>query len=369
MKYLFINVTAGYGSTGQIAANQCRELIRQGHTCALAYGRMQADCGDIPTVRIGFSLNTKIHGLRSRLLDDVGFGSGAATLLFLKWVREYDPDVIWLHNLHGYYIHVGHLFDYLRSCGKEIRWTLHDCWAFTGHCAYFEDVHCDRWKTGCHDCPQKGGYPKSILLDNSAGNYRRKKQLFSGIPNLTLTVPSHWLEKRVKESFLREYPVEVVYNRVDAAVFHPMESSFRRDHGLEDKVMLLGVASVWEDRKGLKDFIALRALLDDRYQIVLVGLSEEQMKQLPEGILGLPRTRTVEELVQIYTAADIFLNPSTEETFGMTTLEAEYCGTKAIVYKDTACEEIVEQFGGIAVERGAENLRAAVEAIGRKEGK
>ena len=155
MKYLFINSVAGFGSTGRIAAEKCRELMKEGHRCVLAFGREKANCDDIPTVAIGSSLDFKVHALRNRIFDDHGFGSKAATAQFLSWVRQYNPDVIWLHNVHGYYIHIGLLFDYLRTCGKKIIWTLHDCWAITGHCAYFDFVGCDKWKTGCESCPQK----------------------------------------------------------------------------------------------------------------------------------------------------------------------------------------------------------------------
>ena len=367
MKYLFINSVAGYGSTGRIAAETCRELMKDGHECVLAFGRNKANCEDVPTVQIGTAWDYRLHGVRGRLLDDHGFGSKAATRRFLDWVREYDPDVIWLHNIHGYYIHIGLLFDYLRGCGKKIFWTLHDCWSFTGHCAYFDFAGCDKWKTGCHHCPQKHTYPQSLLLDNSRRNYERKKLLFTGIPDLTLTVPSHWLVSRVKQCFLGEYPVQVDYNKIDRTVFKPTPGDFREKYGLEKKTILLGVASVWEERKGLKDFLALSSMLDDRYRIVLIGLSEEQRKNLPQNILGLPRTNSLEELAQAYTAADLFVNPSVEETFGMTAMEARCCGTEAIVYKDTACEEIVIQFGGIAVDRGAENLLAAIEKLTKEE--
>lgn len=360
MKYLFINSVAGFGSTGRIAADQCRELMREGHRCVLAFGRNKANCDDVPTVQIGTALDYKVHGLRCRLLDDHGFGSKGATRRFLEWVREYDPDVIWLHNLHGYYIHIGELFSYLKSCGKEIHWTLHDCWAFTGHCAYFDMVGCGKWKTGCHHCPQKGAYPASVGLDGSRRNYEEKKRLFTGIPNMTLRVPSRWLKDRVQAGFLGEYPVEVVYNTIDRTIFKPTPGDFRKKHGLEGKKVLLGVASVWDERKGLKDFKALSRMLEEEYRIVLIGLTEQQISRLPGNILGLPRTNSLTELVQAYSEADLFLNPSAEETFGMTTLEALCCGTEAVVYRDTACEEIVEIFGGLAVPRGAENLYDAV---------
>jgi len=366
MKYLFINSVAGFGSTGRIAGDTCRELMAQGHTCTIAYGRKQEGYEDVPTVRIGSNLTCRLHGLRSRLLDDQGFGSRASTRRFLSWVRQYDPDVIWLHNLHGYYINL-ELFGYLRTCGKKILWTLHDCWSFTGHCAYFEMAGCDKWKTGCGSCPQKGAYPKSILLDGSRRNFERKKALFTGIPNLTLIVPSQWLQHRVEESFLKEYPVEVHYNEVNRAVFKPTPGDFREKMGLTEKKILLGVASVWEERKGLKDFIALSRLLPEAYRIVLIGLKPEQIQALPKEIVGLPRTKNVQELAEVYTAADVFINPSLEETFGMTTLEANCCGTPAIVYRDTACEEIACRFGGLAVERGAENLLKAVLTLTKEE--
>ena len=318
MKYLFINSVAGFGSTGRIAAEKCRELMSGGHECVLAFGRDKANCDDIPTVQIGSALDVKLHGIRCRLLDDHGFGSKAATKRFLNWVKQYDPDVIWLHNIHGYYIHIGLLFDYLRTCDKEIIWTLHDCWSFTGHCAYFDFAGCNKWKTGCRNCPQKSAYPASVGLDGSRSNFEKKKALFTGIPTLHLTVPSYWLEKRVKQSFLKDYPVEVIYNTIDRNVFKPTVGDFRKKHGLEGKILLLGVASVWDARKGLADFEELSGMLDDRYKIVLIGLTEQQISALPESIQGLPRTNNLQELVQAYSEADIFLNPSVEETFGMT---------------------------------------------------
>lgn len=360
VKYLFINSVAGVGSTGRIAADKCRELTAQGHECVLAYGRGCANCSDIRTVRIGSDLDVKLHGVMNRIFDNQGFNSTAATRRFLKWVRAYDPDVIWLHNIHGYYIHVGLLFDYLRFSGKKILWTLHDCWSFTGHCAYFDYVRCGKWKTGCESCPQKKSYPASLLSDNSRENYESKKYHFTGIPNLTLTVPSHWLAGRVKQSFLKDYPVEVIYNTVNRDLFRPTDSGFREKHGLTDRILLLGVANIWEERKGLKDFAALAGRLDDRFRIVLVGLTPEQSRDLPGNILCLPRTDNLRQLVEIYSAADLHICPSVEETFGMTILEAACCGTPSIVYQDTACEEVALQHGGQAVPRGPEHLQQAI---------
>ena len=363
MKYLFINSVAGFGSTGRIAAEKCRELMAQGHTCVLAYGRQKANCDDIETWQIGSPLDYKLHGAMNRVFDNHGFGSVSVTEAFLKRVREYDPDVIWLHNIHGYYINIALLFSYLKTCGKKLYWTLHDCWSFTGHCTHFDFVGCHRWKTGCHHCPQKGEYPASLLLDGSRKNYLRKRELFTGIPDLTLITPSYWLAGLVGQSFLKGYPVEVVYNAINRDIFKPTPSDFRQRYGLEEKKIVLGVASVWGERKGLGDFAKLASMLTDDYKIVLVGLTPEQASRMPRSILALPRTNSMEELAGIYTAADVYVTPSVEEAFGMTPLEALSCGTHAIVYRGTACEEIANSFGGTVVQRGPEHILQAIYAM------
>jgi glycosyltransferase involved in cell wall biosynthesis len=326
----------------------------------LAFGRDAANCGDIRTVRIGSPMAFKAHGLRSRLLDDHGFGSAAATAKFLQWVKAYDPDVIWLHNVHGYYIHLPLLFTYLKSCGKKILWTLHDCWAFTGHCAYFDFVGCDKWKTGCHHCPQKGSYPASVGLDNSKRNYENKKFLFTGIPDLQLIVPSFWLKSRVEQSFLREYPVEVVYNTINTDIFRPTDSNFREIHGLQGKQILLGVAGVWEERKGMRDFVSLAGMVTEDQKIVLVGVPEDLAQTLPENILALPRTKSARELAQVYTAADVFVNPTYEDNLPTVNLEARACGTKVVCYNTGGCPETLGE-GDVLVPKG--DVQKLYEAI------
>lgn len=339
MRYLFINTGAGYASTGRIAAEKCRELMGQGHECTIAYGRDKVNCDDIPTIRIGTPWDYRLHGVQTRLFDNHGFGSEAATKKFLKWVKTYDPDVIWLHNVHGYYIHVGLLFEYLRYCGKKIYWTLHDCWSFTGHCSHFDFVGCEKWKTGCFDCPQKKEYPASLLMDNSRENYETKRYHFTGIPNLTIVVPSHWLAAQVKESFLGEYPVEVVHNTINTDIFKPTPGTFRQKYDLEGKIILLGVASVWGERKGLSDFIRLAEKLKEDTKLVLVGLTEEQSRQMPDTVLCIPRTNSPRELAEIYSAADYFLNLTYEDTYPTVNLEARACGTKVICYHTGGCPE------------------------------
>lgn len=363
MKILMINSVCGIGSTGKICGDMAEKYAAGGHEVVIAYGRD----GTVPerylpyAHRICSDTDVKISAFRTRLLDDHGFANKTATRKFLEWAEGYDPELLWLHNLHGYYIHVGLLFDWIKSRpNMQVRWMLHDCWAFTGHCAHFSFARCDRWKTGCQNCPEKGSYPASCLLDNSRRNYLRKKAAFAGVKNMRLVVPSKWLGKLVRQSFLSAYPVEIRCHSVNTDIFRPTPGSFREKHGLEEKKLILGVASVWTDRKGLRDFYELDKLTDENTKIVLVGLNEKQITQLPKNIMGITRTHDPRELAEIYTAADVFVNPSREETFGLTTLEALSCGTPAIVYRDTACEEVVAQHGGIAVEP---NPRAILRAL------
>lgn len=364
MKYLFINSVAGVGSTGRIAADQCRKLQEQGHQCVLAYGRAKANCEDVQTIRIGTQWDCRWHGVLTRVFDKHGFGSKRATYKFLKWVEEYNPDVIWLHNLHGYYINIELLFAWIKKHPRvEVKWTLHDCWPFTGHCSHFDYIGCNRWQKGCFDCPQKCEYPKSNVLDNSKQNFERKKEAFLGVHNLSLIVPSQWLKELVEKSFLKIYPIRVVYNTIDTTVFKATPSNFREEYELQDKKIILGVANIWGEKKGLNDFLKLADMLDDQYVIVLVGLNCKQMKLCKKNMIGLERTNSAVELAQIYTAADIFVNFSVEETFGLTTIEALSCGTPVIVYEGTACEEVVLKTSGYVVERNVEQVYKVIKRI------
>ena len=365
MKVLMINVCCGTGSTGRICTDLAIGLEREGHEVKIAYGRDKvAEKFKKYAVRIGTDFDTYIHGIKTRLFDLHGFGSKSATKKFLQWAEDYKPDLLWLHNIHGYYINVEMLFTWIKKHPEmEVRWTLHDCWAFTGHCAYFTAVNCNQWQDKCISCIQKNTYPECIGFSDVERNFERKKAIFMGVKNMTLITPSKWLADLTRKSFLKDYPVEVHYNTIDTTIFKPTPSDFRKRYGLEDKFIILGVANIWEERKGLKDFFKLAQMIDDKYAIVLVGLSKKQLADLPKHVIGIMRTNSPQELAEIYTAADVFVNPSKEETFGLTTIEAEACGTKSIVYKDTACEEVAKINNSIVVEQNVSDIYKAIVKI------
>ncbi len=351
MRVFQLNSVCGKGSTGRIAVDIYNHLLSKGDECLIAYGRDTAPCG-INSYKIGSDFGVKLHGVLSRINDRQGFMSNVATKQLIRKIREYGPDIIHLHNIHGYYLNIKLLFRFLKEYQKPVVWTLHDCWAFTGHCAYFSFAGCDKWQSGCYSCPQKGGYPKSLVLDNSKKNYLEKKEAFKGLKNAVLVTPSYWLQATAKQSFLSDYDIRTIYNGIDLEIFKPTDGDFKKRYNIEDKKLLLGVANIWEKRKGLDDFLKLSKLISNDYIIVLVGLSSEQIKILPQNIIGIERTESVKELAEIYSASDVYINTSVEETMGLTTVEAFATGTPAIVYNKTAVPEIVDEKSGVIVNAG-----------------
>ncbi len=445
MRVLVINCVCGIRSTGRICSELADQFIQSGDEVRIAYGRMD----EVPeryrelAVRIGDRKDLAFHMLQTRLFDQHGFGSTKATRRFLDWAEEYRPDLVWIHNIHGYYINVELLFGWIkRHPQMQVKWTLHDCWAFTGHCAYFTAVKCEQWREECIHCPQLKEYPVCYGPGDVKHNYERKRRAFTGVSHMTLITPSQWLADLVKQSYLKEYPVEVHYNTVNTEVFRPTQSEFREEYGLQDKKVVLGVASTWDTRKGLRDLCQLAWMLDEQYAIVVVGLAKEQIKKLPrwvrdsrmsdrdrcgakfsnlamqntllsngdfhaleesgelvnktvdtdkvdievsaetivnaegdmaiepsvyelycaitgeeylEGdvnqtkgkvtnrvpcrVLGLPKTNCAEELAGIYTAADVFVNPTYEDNYPTVNLEARACGTRVVTYDTGGCRE------------------------------
>lgn len=365
MKIFQINSTCGYGSTGRIAVDILKEVEKNGGEGIIAYGRNTAPDG-VSSYKITTETDVKIHGVLSRITDRQGFYSTSATKKLIEKIKEYNPDIIHLHNVHGYYLNIKTLFEFLKEYNKPIVWTLHDCWAFTGHCAYFSFYGCEKWKTECNNCPLKKDYPSSLVLDNSKKNFNEKKELFTSLDNVTLVTPSVWLADLVKESFLQKFSVKVINNGIDLKKFKPTKSDFREENGLENKQIILGVASVWEERKGLKDFIELSKKLTENQQIVLVGLNDSQLADLPKNIIGIKRTNSVDELAQLYSVADVFVNTTYEDNYPTTNLEAISCGTPVITYRTGGSPESVVEGNGFVVEKG--DIPAVIEALKKVDG-
>ncbi len=357
MKIVQINICPDR-STGTIMMNIHNKLIEEKIESYIVWGRGRKAKNE-KEIYMNDKLGVYMHALYTRLTDKTGFASKRATKKLLRKLEEIQPDIIHLHNVHGYYINIEMLFKYIKKNNKKVIWTLHDCWAFTGHCAYFDMVKCDKWKKQCEHCPQKSTYPKSFK-DLSKWNYKKKKELFTNL-DITIVTPSKWLANLVEESFLKEYEVKVINNGIDDEIFKPRESDFRIKYNLEDKKIILGVASNWAERKGLKDFILLSQKLSDEFKIVLVGLSDNQIKELPDNMLKLPKTHSAIELAEIYSTSDIYFNPSKEETFGMTTIESLLCKTPVIVYNCTALPEIIKSNNGAIVDEG--NIEQVIEKI------
>jgi glycosyltransferase involved in cell wall biosynthesis len=367
---LQINAVANTGSTGRIAEEIGKLALQQGWSSYLAYGR-KAESSQLQLIRVGGKLSVLLHVLVTRLFDRHGFGSKYATRRLIKTVRRIKPDVIHLHNLHGYYLNVRALFRFLSSAGIPVVWTLHDCWPLTGRCTHFACAACSKWTTACCRCPQKGRYPKSLFLDRSKSSYRQKRQLFTGVKGMTVVPVSRWLGEVVGQSFLRGSPVRVILNGIDTDAFspQPVRAGAAKKYGLEEgKLVALGVAGTWSDRKGLNDFAELNKMLDhSRQQIALVGLSKRQIKNLPEGIVGIERTENVRELAELYSIAAVFLNPTWEDTFPTTNLEALACGTPVVTYRTGGSVEAVSEDTGAVVEQGdVEGLYRALQAVQEK---
>lgn len=342
---LQINVTANRGSTGKIAENIGKLAIDDGWESWIAYGRGNPKSAS-NLIRVGNDWDMKLHALQTRIFDNHGLTSVNATKRFVNQIEEIKPDIIHLHNIHGYFLNYPVLFDFLKAYGAPIVWTLHDCWPFTGHCAYYDFAQCDRWKTGCHDCPQLKSYPASLLLDNSRRNYEKKRETFvNNKLNITFIPVSNWLRDELSKSFLSGYNAITIHNGIDLDVFHPSQTVEKHS----DKKIVLGVASVWDRRKGLEEFIKLRKLLPNDYDIILVGLSQKQIASLPKGITGISRTENQAQLAELYSKADVFANPTLEDNFPTTNLEALACGTPVITYNTGGSPEAIDNTTGFVV--------------------
>lgn len=328
MKIIQINAVS-YGSTGKIMLGIHRQLLKRGYDSYVVWA-IGRNANNDNELFINDKIGILIHKILSRLFCIQGFASWHFTRLLIKKIELINPDVIHLHNLHGNFININMLFNYLKSKKIKIFWTFHDCWAFTGKCVYFDLAKCDKWKKVCHNCPILSDSPRAYV-DNTRWCFQKKKKLLQNL-DLTIVTPSNWLANLTHFSFLREYPIKVINNGIDIDVFKPTKSDFRDKYNIKDKKIVLGVASPWSKRKGFDDFIKLSKILDANFVIVLIGLSNVQIVSLPSNIIGISRTENQTELAGIYSTADILFNPTYEDNYPTVNLESIACGTPVLTY-------------------------------------
>lgn len=357
-----INTVVNYTSTGRIAEGIGKVALAAGWRSVIAFGR-HPRCSASETISIVDRIGTFSHGVATRLLDRHGLHSQRATHRLVRALAQLRPDVVHLHNLHGYYLNYPILFRYLRSAGRPVVWTLHDCWPFTGHCCYFDLASCSRWSEGCRRCPLLRTYPSSFVFDRSARSWKEKRDAFSNIPQLQIITPSQWLANQVENSFLGGYPRHTIAYGVDLDTFRPVpESELLRKYPFHRKFLVLAVASEWDARKGLGHVVALRSLLPrDAYDIAIVGVTPRQAAQLPDGVVPIQRTDSPHDLAALYSRATVFVNPTLADNFPVTNLESLACGTPVVTYDSGGSSEAIDAGTGAAVARG--NVTALATAI------
>lgn len=353
MKILQINaVYKNGGSTGRITYELKKIIEKSGNEAFVAFGFEYLKTNDINTYKIENILELKYSILKTRLFGMHGFYNISSTKKMLKWISKINPDIIHLHNLHCHYMNLPLLFDYIKKNNIPVVWTLHDCWAFTGWCAHFDYINCEKWKTQCYHCKLKHSYPFTWFFDRSYTLYKKKKEIVNGVSNMIIITPSLWLANKVKDSFLNRYPIKVINNGIDLDIFKPSPSDFKEKYNLKNEKIVLAVANGFTKNKGIDFILRLPDLLPENYVVVIVGLQGRKIKKF-RGI-SIDRIDNVYDLAKIYSAADVFINPTLEDTFPTTNIEAIACGTPVITYKTGGSPESINQEVGVVVEKGNE---------------
>lgn len=350
MKVLEID-SVPYGSTCKIVLGIATVAQKRNIEVVTASGYSTHPLKEIPKnhYKIGGRMNKTLHLGASICTGIEGYGSVLATLKLIRFMNQNSFDIIHIHNLHGNYVNIPMLFSYIKKQRISVIWTMHDCWAMTGLCPHFTIARCNKWVVGCHDCSQYRTTFKGYFFDQSKFMWKRKKQWFNGIENLTIVSPSKWLAAVIKSSFLRNYDIRIINNGINLDVFRPIQSDFRAEHNCQDKIILLGVSASWGIKKGLDIFVKLAEILDNHYQIVLVGTNEYIDQELPPNIISIHRTQNQCELARIYSAADLFVNPTREDNFPTVNLEALACGTPVVSFAIGGSPECFDDTCGCTV--------------------
>lgn len=357
-------------STGRIMREIGEMAMSHGWESHVAYSRgrdglMSCSSAVLP---VGSKASVVWHGIMTRLSDRHGLASSNATRAFIREIKALSPDIIHIHNIHGYFLNYRILFEYLSGCGIPVVWTVHDCWMYTGHCYYYTAAGCMKWKTGCGHCPQRSRFPKSLFLDRSGRNWQDKKEAFTSMPygKLVIVPVSDWLRREMSESFLKDCRFDVIHNGIDTEVFKMVDdAAVREKYGLGSRHIILGVASIWSREKGFDDFMRLASMLSDDEVLVLVGMDDERIMSLPDNVVGITRTDDVHELAALYSAADVFVNPTWQDNYPTVNLESISCGTPVVTYDTGGSPESVAPDTGYVVAPG--DLASALAAVRRIE--
>lgn len=367
-KLVQFNSVANWGSTGRLAEDIGDVAMSSGWESYIVYGR-QFNPSTSHLLKVGGSVSVFSHVILTRLFDRHGFGSYYATRQLLKKFDEIKPDVFQFHNVHGYYLNLPLVLQYATKKKIPIVWSLHDCWSMTGHCSHFITVGCEKWKNECHNCPRKKDYPNSWLIDSSRKNFREKKRLIEAVPQLTIISGSEWLAGVAAQSYFKNRDIRFIPDGIDTEIYQPRNNcdELRRKLGLSGKFIILATGTVWGESKGLPDYGHLREMLSDDYAIVLVGMSDNDLASVPQGVIGLPRTKSPQELSEYYSMADCVMSLSRMESFGLTPVEGFACGTPAIVYDTTALTELITpETGFVAKFLDVDDVKEKVELLRAK---
>ncbi len=375
MKLLQINpVIRQNTSTGRIMQEIAELATQHGWECYIAYskGRDGIRACNVKAIPVGNGWSTAWHGVMTRLFDCHGLASNRATRDFIKEIERIKPDIIHIHNIHGYFLNYKILFDYLSKSGTPVVWTVHDCWLYTGHCYYYSFAQCDKWKTTCNNCPQRKLFPTSYFIDRSKQNFLDKQAAFCSMPKdkLTIVPVSKWIKGEMQQSFLKDYNYQVIHNGIDTDTFNIYETeAVKAKYGLQGKHILLGLASIWSEEKGLNDFIRMAPMLHEDEVIVLVGIKGEQKAMLPPSVVAIARTENIRQLAELYAAADAFINPTWQDNYPTVNMEAIACGTPVVTYRTGGSIETITPDTGTVVEQGdVQGLLNAARSI-REKGK
>ena len=348
-------------STGRIMREIGEIAISEGWKSYIAYslGRDGAMTSSSNLISVGNKLDVVKHGLLTRLFDRHGLSSVSATKDFIRRIDEINPDIIHIHNIHGYFLNYPILFKYLANKEKKVIWTVHDCWLYTGHCYYYSAIGCDKWKDGCRNCPQRGEFPKSWIIDRSANNFADKKKAFTSLShkNFVIVPVSDWIRSEMRHSFLKDYDFRVIHNGIDLDTFSPADPAIARSkYDIKEKTIILGVASIWLPEKGLPDFLKMADRLSSDERIVLVGkMDDADVNKLPSKITYIKRTDNISELAALYSLATALVNPTWQDNYPTVNLEAQACGTPVVTYKTGGSPESITSTTGRIIEQGDVN--------------